>query len=192
MSVARREARLVTAEELWEMPEVPGKVLELVDGEVVEVPGAGALHALIVELVLRLLGAHARERDLGLAFGDNTSYILRRNPDMVRIPDVSFVSWGRVREEGVPEGYWELAPDLAVEVVSPNDRAEDVYDKVSEYLGAGTRVVWLLWPRRRMVTVRGADGAIRELGPEGELDGGDVLPGFRVRVGELFEVRRAR
>lgn len=182
----------VTAEDLWEMPEKPGVQYELVQGELVELPGAGALHGLIVELVLRLIGAHARERDLGPVFGDNVGYIIIRNPDTIRIPDVSFVSWERVPEEGVPEGYWPFAPDLAVEVVSPNDRADDIHDKVREYLAAGTRAVWVMWPKRRSVTAYSPNGVARELGPGEDLDGGEALPGFRVRVGGLFEVRGKR
>lgn len=183
----------VTAEQLWEMPETPGVRYELVDGEVVEVPGANPLHGLIVELVLRLIGVRVREVDLGLVFGDGTAWLLRRRPDVVRIPDVSFISWGRVPEGGVPEeGYWPLAPDLAVEVVSPNDRADDVHDKVREYLDAGTRMVLVLWPKHRSLSVHEPGLVARELGPEDELDGGDVLPGVRVRVGELFAIRRRR
>lgn len=184
--------QLLTAEDVWEMPEVPGKQFELVDGELVEVPGVGALHGLIAALIYKLLDTFVLGRDLGLVFGDNTSYILRRGPDRVRIPDVSFISWDRVPEGGVPEGYWPVAPDLAVEIVSPGDRADDVHDKVREYLEAGTRLVWILWPKHRAVTVREPGGVIRELGPDDELDGGDVLPGFRAHVGELFAVRRRR
>ncbi len=184
--------QLVTAEELWEMPEKPGVRYELVEGALVEAPGAGALHNLIVGLLYKLIDTFVTERDLGLAFSDNTSYILRRHPDLLRIPDVSFVSWERIPEEGVPEGYWPFAPDLAVEVVSPNDRAEDVRDKVREYLAAGTRLVWVLWPKHQSVTVHSPGGASRDLGPEAELDGGDVLPGFRAPVAELFAVRRRR
>lgn len=75
-------------------------------------------------------------------------------------------------------------------VVSPHDRAQDVHAKAQGYLEAGTRQVWVLWPRERSMTVYDADGGPRELGPEARLDGGDVLPGFSVRVGNLFEVSR--
>ncbi len=184
--------QLVTAEELWALPERPGVRYELVEGELIEVPGAGLLHNLIVGLFYRLLDDFARGRDLGLVFTDGTAYVLRRNPDVVRIPDVSFVSWGRLPATGVPEGFGPFAPDLAVEVVSPNDRAEDVHDKAREYLAAGTRLVWVLWTKRQSVTAHTPDGVAREFGPDDELDGGEVLPGFRARVAELFAVRRRR
>ena len=184
MSITAKE--LVTAEELWAMAEVPGKQLELIDGEIVEVAGAGVLHGLIVELVLRILGAFVRERNLGLVLPDNTACILRREPDAVRIPDTAFVSWERLRPYGIPQGFLPLAPDLAVEVVSPNDSAEEVYTKVHEYLEAGTMMVWVLWPTRRSITVYGPQGAITELGPADSIDGGDVLSGFREMVSAFF------
>lgn len=182
--------QLLTAEGLWEMPEVPGKRFELVEGELVELPGAGALHNLIAALIYRLLHAHCEGGGLGFVFTDGIGYILGRRPDRVRVPDVSFVSQGRVPESGLPEGFWPSAPDLAVEVVSPSDRADEVRRRVRDYLEAGTRLVWLVWPRQRSVTVYAADGAVRELGEGDELDGGAVLPGFRVRVAELFEIGR--
>lgn len=180
--------RLMTAEELWEMPDAPGKQRELVRGELIEVPTPGAIHNLIVALLYRLIYASAAERRLGLVFGDNMGYVLSRGPDTVRIPDVSFVAWDRVPEAGIPEGAWHLPPDLAVEVVSPSDHAEDVYDKAREYVEAGVRVVWVLWPKRRAVSVHTSEKRTAELGPEDALDGGDVLPGFGVRVGDLFEL----
>lgn len=184
--------QLVTAETLWAMPEKPGVRYELVEGRLVEVPGAGALHNLIAALMYEFLRDFARERDLGLVFTDGMGFLLYRDPDLLRLPDVSFVSRTRIPEEGIPEGFWPGAPDLAVEVVSPNDRAEDVYDKVRDYLAAGTRLVWVLWPKRQAVTAHTADGAIRELGPDDQVDGGDVLPGFRMPVTAFFAVPRGR
>jgi Uma2 family endonuclease len=188
MSVKQR----VTIEELWEMPEKPGVRYELARGELVEVPGAGALHGLIVAFIYDLIRDFVRGQDLRLVFGDGVGYVLGRDPDRLRIPDVSFISWERVPAEGAPEGFWPGAPDLAVEVVSPNDRAEDVHDKVREYLDAGVRLVWVVWPRRRSVSVHTGAAMAHELGPDDELDGGEVLPGLRARVADLFAVRRIR
>jgi Uma2 family endonuclease len=180
--------QLVTAEELWEMPEVPGKRFELVRGELVEMPGAGGVHGLLVRLLLRILDPFVVAHDLGEVFADGVGYIIHRHPDVVRIPDVSFIARARIPEGGIPESYIPFAPDLAVEIVSPTDRAEDVYGKVREYLEAGTRMVWVAWPRYRSVVVYTPNANPRELGPDDELDGGEVLPGFRVRVSELFNV----
>lgn len=182
------EQKLITAEELWEMPEVPGKRFELVDGELVEMPGAGTPHMLLMTVIYKLIDAYVLEHDLGQVFPDGESYILRRSPDRVRIPDVSFVSHARVPDDGMPEGYWPGAPNLAVEIVSSNDNASDLHDKDQDYLDAGTQIVWVVWPRRQSVTVHTPGGTAPELGPEDELDGGDLLPGFRVRVAALFEV----
>lgn len=187
-----RVKQLLTAEDVWQMPEPPDGRYELVDGELVKVPGVGALHALIGGLVYELLRDAVRARDLGLVFGDSTAYIVRRDPDRLRIPDVSFIAWERVPDAGVPEGFWEVAPDLAVEIVSPHERVADTLARVEDYLTAGTRLVWVLWPGRQGVTVRAPGVLPRELGPEDELDGGDVLLGFRVRVAALFAVRRRR
>ncbi len=178
----------VTAEQLWQMPEVPGKRFELVDGELVEMPGAGVLHRIIAALVYRLIFAYAENGNLGMTFPDGLGYILHRRPDIVRIPDVSFVVYEHVPYGDLPKGFWEGAPDLAVEVVSPNDMADDVHDKVHEYLEMGTRLVWVLWPKTQTVTVHTADERSRELDSEDELDGSNVLPGFSVRVGKLFEI----
>ncbi len=176
----------LTAEELWTMPEVPGKRFELVEGELIEMPGTGALHGFIVKSILLLLDAYVKRQRLGIVLGDGISYILSRDPDIVRIPDVSFVCRSRIPDGGPPEGYWPFSPDLAVEIVSPNDRFSDVQAKVREYLAAGTRLVWVVWPEGRSVIVHRADCVV-ELGPEDVLSGADVLPGFEVQVGQLFE-----
>jgi Uma2 family endonuclease len=184
--------QLVTVEELWTLPEKPGVRYELVAGELVEVPAASVLHGLIAALVYDLIRAFLREHNLGLVLNDGVGYILDRDPDLLRIPDVSFIAWARVPEEGIAEGFWPGAPDLAAEIVSLHDRAVDVHDKVREYLESGTRLVWVLWPKRRSVTAHTPDGITRELNSDDELLGGDVLPGFRARVAELFAVQSQR
>lgn len=188
MSLARQEKRLMTAEELWAMPEVPGKRFELADGELVEVPGSGGVHNLIAALLYELIRDGVRNQQRGWVFTDGVGFLLQRDPDVVRIPDVAFVARERMPGGQVPEGFVETAPDLAVEVVSPNDSANQVHEKVREYLEAGVRLVWVLWPRFRSVSVYSADGSYRELGADDELDGGEVLPGFRVKVEKLFEI----
>lgn len=178
----------VTAEQFWEMPEIPGKRFELVDGELVEMSTAGPLHNLIVAVLNNMLYTFVARRNLGLVYGDNTSYLLRRNPDRIRIPDISFIAWAQIPVDNLPEAFWSIAPDLAVEVVSPTDRVEDVQRKVADYLESGVRLVWVLWPDDRLVRVHTRGTPSRELSADDELDGGEVLPGFRVRVGELFTI----
>lgn len=181
--------RLVTAEELRDMPEVPGKRFELIDGAVVEMPGAGAEHLWIAFVLAQLLNNFARQHHLGFAVPDGLSYVLRRNPDKVRIPDVSFVAGVDVVRDGLPKSHWEGPPTLAVEVVLPNDRAVKIDERVQDYLAAGTRQVWVLRPNRRAASVYFPEADTRELVPDAILDGCDVLPGFSVRVGDLFEIR---
>lgn len=179
---------LITAEELWTMPEVPGKRFEIVNGELREVPGAGAIRSWIVGTVYRLLFDFVARRKLGRVFPDGTSYVMRRAPDQLRMPDVSFVAIQHLPDRSMPEGYWLQAPDLAVEVVSPEDRAAELDEKAADYLEAGAQQVWFLWPRRRAVSIRMPGNVTKDVGPDDELDGGDLLPGFRVRVGDLFDL----
>lgn len=180
---------LVTVEALWEMPDPPGKRLELVDGEVVEVSPTTMLHGAIVLMLGGILNEFVRQHNLGIVAAGDIGHVLRRGPDLVRAPDISFVTRESVPESGLPErGFWEGPPTLAVEIVSPDDRATEVHAKVQHFLEAGTRQVWVLWPSQRSVTVYDPDGGAREFGPEARLNGGDVLPGFTVRVGDLFEV----
>jgi len=100
---------------------------------------------------------------------------------------VAFVRQERIPPEGEPEGYWELSPDLAVEVVSPTDSAAHIQAKVQEYLEAGTRLVWVVYPRTQTVVVYRPSGEALVLGEEDMLTGEDVLPGFACRVGDIFD-----
>lgn len=181
--------RWVTAEELLELPAIPGKNVELVDGEVVEALPAGLRQGLIATMLAGRLREFAQQHRLGFAAGDNVGYVLRRNPDNVRSPDVSFIARERMPGGDDLDRYVEGPPTLAVEIVSPNDRAVEIDERVQDYLAAGTRQVWVLRPNRRAVSVYFPDADTRELGPDAILDGGDVLPGFSVRVGDLFEIR---
>jgi Uma2 family endonuclease len=186
MSVAQQE-RLLTAEEFWEMPG-EGR-WELVEGVPVEMPGSGGLHSSVGATAVYYLKGFVREHRLGVVSGADATYLLGRDPDRMRVPDASFVSRSRLPEGRRPEGFWPFAPDLAVEVVSPSETARDLHAKIREYLAAGTRLVWVLWPEDRAASVYRPDGEGRyyELGPDDELSGEDVLPGFRIRVADLFE-----
>jgi Uma2 family endonuclease len=118
-------------------------------------------------------------------FGADTGFILSRAPDTVRAPDIAFVAEGRF-ETGLPFGYVPFAPDLAVEIVSPSNTASELQAKVLEYLEAGTRLVWVIDPRRETVMVYRSRDDIRILGRDDELDAADVLPGFKLALSELF------
>ncbi|MBA2277958.1 MAG: Uma2 family endonuclease [Chloroflexia bacterium] len=140
----------------------------------------------------RALHEHVVRDDLGLVFLSGLGYVLGRGPDSVRMTHASFIPWECVPEEGVPDWFWEGAPSLAVEIVAPEDRAIELHEKVGQFLKAGVEQVWVLWPRWREVTVRAPDGMGRELGPDDELGGGELLPDFRVRVADLFDLPERR
>lgn len=160
-----------------------GNKYELVDGEI-RVSPAGPRHSAVsVELAARLL-PFVKQHRLGHVFGSDVG--LRLPGGNVRSPDACFVAAGRFPNERVPDDFPNLAPDLAVEVVSPGDRPRHVLDKVGEYLEAGTRLVWVIDPRKAKAVVYRSLSDVRELGPDDMLDGGDVLPGFSCRLREIL------
>lgn len=180
--------KLMTVEDLWELQEVPGIRFELVNGELIEVPGATLTHGLIAAVLYRLMFAFASDHRLGIVVPDGVAFVLQRHPSIVRIPDVAFVSRERIPEDGSRDTYFPGAPDIAVEIVSANDRANEIEAKVEQYLRAGTRLVWIVWPETRSVTVNTPERVARRLQAHETLDGSDVLPGFAVPIERLFEI----
>lgn len=177
---------LITAEMLFDMGDDAGHC-ELVAGEVTAMPPVGDDHGAVALDLSWYINTFVRRERLGVVYAAETGFILARNPDTVRAPDVAFVRAERVRPRGQRTGYVPFAPDLAVEVVSPNDRLAHGERTVQEYLAAGTRLVWVAHPAQQTVTVYAPDQAVRVLGVADELDGGGVLPGFRLAVARLFE-----
>ncbi|QIN77804.1 Uma2 family endonuclease [Rubrobacter marinus] len=177
---------VTTAEDLLRLPD-DGKRRELVRGELREMVPAGARHGSVVMALAAPLSQHARTSRLGIVLAAKTGFRLSRNPDTVRAPDVSFVARERVPVGGPPDGYWDLAPDLAVEVVSPNDAAAEVQAKVQMWLEAGSRLVWVVYPATRSVVVHRSLKDISTLTAADVLDGGEVVPGFELCVAEAFE-----
>jgi Uma2 family endonuclease len=174
---------VATEEDLLRTPR-DGQKHELVDGQIRLSP-TGSRHGLVcVELVLRL-GAFVKERHLGYLFDSSTGF--RLPGGNVRLPDVAFVATGRFADEQVPEGFAHLAPDLAVEVLSPRDRTWDIFDKIGEYLQAAVSLVWVIDPKRRTAAVYKSLTDVRRLDPEDSLDGEDVLPGFRCRLADVID-----
>ena len=160
--------------------------LELVKGKLYEMAPAGGRHGLIAGEIFGLLRNHVRSHGLGQVFAAETGFTLQRNPDTVRAPDAAFVAQGRMPPGETPDGYLALAPDLAVEVISPSDRPRDIREKVADWLSAGTRLVWVIYPANRTATVHRPPGAVEELEEADILDGADVVPGFTCVLGELF------
>jgi Uma2 family endonuclease len=174
-----------TPEDLLAMPD--GGRYELVNGVLVE-RHMGVLADWIAGRLHHYLSAFCDIHPSGWVIlgGDSGYQGFPNSPRTVRKPDVSFVRYGRFPGEELPLGYARLVPDLAAEVVSPNDLYEEVDQKVEEYLRARVRLVWVISPRNHTVRVYRPDESSQSLREDDELDGEDVLPGFRCRVGDLF------
>ena len=177
--------RHMTADELLRLPD-DGLRHELVGGELRTMSPAGAEHGSVAGNAFFSLKDHVRARRLGDVYASETGFLIARDPDTVRAPDVAFVTRERLRAAGSVQGYWPGAPDLAVEVISPNDLYTEVDEKVAEWLAAGTRMVVVLNPRRRGAQVHRPGAPVRILTAEDVLDGEDVVPGWRVPLAELF------
>ena len=176
---------MFTAEELLHISS-DGRRLELVEGKIYEMPPANGRHADVAGNATGLLWPHVRRNSLGRILVGDPGFILRRNPDTVRAPDVAFVSYDRLPAGDISEEYLPLAPDLAIEVVSPSNRTREVLEKVAEWFQAGTRLVWLVYPSRRTVRVYRSAADYTELTENDTLDGGEVVPGFVCNVRDLF------
>jgi Uma2 family endonuclease len=163
-----------------------GRLFERINGQFVE-RRMGWLASWVGGEVHARLREHCRAHDLGWVVPADATYrCFPDAPRKLRSPDVSFVRRGRFPGERLPTTHARLAPDLAVEVISPTDFAVDVDKKVDEFLRVGVRLVWVINPDRRRVLIYRADGSISGLREADELSGEDVIPGFRCRVGELF------
>jgi Uma2 family endonuclease len=177
-------AKPISAEEFWQMQN--GQRCELIDGEVVYMAPAGGEHGGVTINLTGPVWVHVTDNDLGRLVAAETGFILRRNPDRVRAADLAFICKDRVPEGGLPKKFIPFAPDLATETVSPSDTMEEVEEKVLDWFKAGTRLVWVLIPKTRTVRVYRSPTDLTILTDQDELDGGDVLPGFRLPVARIF------
>ena len=176
---------LLTAEDLWKQPD-DGYRYELVKGELRKMPPAGFEHGIRAVKIGRHLDAYVEQHQLGYVCGAETGFRISRNPDTVRAPDAAFVRQASIDQQGIERGYWEGAPDLAVEVVSPNDANTEVAEKVEEWLTAGCAMVWVIRPRQETVAVHRAAEDVIILSGDDVLEGGDVIEGFQCRVQQIF------
>jgi Uma2 family endonuclease len=179
--------QLMTAEELLEFPGEGGFRYELVRGELHKMPGAGHHHGRLAMRVAASLYNYVREHNLGEVYAAETGFLLARDPDTVRAPDVAFIRKERVDAVGDTRGYWEGPPDLAVEVISPHDRYADVDEKVAAWVEAGTRMVILGNLHRRAVSVYDGHGVGRMLSEQDTIEGGEVVPGWALPIRAIFE-----
>lgn len=176
---------LLTAEEFTRLPDpLDGARQELIAGRVVTMPPPKGIHGYVCLNLGAELRTFVRSRSLGWVVSNDAGVILERDPDTVRGPDLAYYSKERVPV--LPTGYFEVPPDLAVEVLSPDDAASRINSKVRHYLAHGVRLVWVVDPEERTVTVYRSREQIRILEETGVLGGEDVLPGFECPVCELF------
>ncbi len=177
--------QITTAEELFHAPQL-GRC-ELLRGELVMMSPAGSEHGMIALRIGRLLLDYVERRGLGVVLGAETGFKIASDPDTVRAPDAAFIRAERIGDK-LPRGFFPGPPDLAVEVLSPNDRAEDVFEKVQNWLDAGCAAVWVVDPKAQTVTVYDSARKAAILQSSDSLDGGDLLPGFSAPVAEFFAI----
>jgi Uma2 family endonuclease len=178
--------RPITAEELFAMGDI-GRC-ELVNGEIIRMTPAGAEHGGVAMEIAYRIKAFVDVQELGKVYAAETGFTIKRNPDTTRGPDVAFV-----RAERVPpnprRGFFDGAPDLAVEVLSPEDRRSEVATKVDEWLEGGALSVWVVDPPNRSIEVYRPGNQVLRYRGDDELRDEPTLPGFALRVRDVFESR---
>jgi Uma2 family endonuclease len=174
---------LLTADDLMRL-QPPDKHTELVRGHMIVREPPGFRHGDIAVNLAVVISQFVRARNLGRVLCE-TGFVLFTDPDTVRGPDVSFVRHAKIPDP-VPRGYARFAPDLAIEVLSPDDRPGELLEKVADYLKAGTPLVWVVDPDRRQARVHRADGTISTVGESEMLDGEEVLPGFTCLLADVL------
>ena len=176
--------QVITAEQLAALPD-DGKRYELVDGVLHMMSPAGSRHGRIAAKLLRRIGVFVEQQEIGETYTAETGFLIQRNPDTVRAPDVAYVSRQRLSRYPDDIGYLPLAPDLVAEVVSPSDRSSQVEAKAQAWLDAGVQVVLVVDPQTSTVREHRSGKPIRVYS-EGFVELNVVLPGFRLDVAELF------
>jgi Uma2 family endonuclease len=176
---------LITADELLRRPN-DGFRYELVQGKMRRMSPAGFHHGRLIMNIATPLDQYVRTHKLGVVCAAETGFLLATDPDTVRAADVAFIRQERIRAATVHEGYWPGAPDLAIEVISPHDLYTEVDEKVTDWLEAGTRMVLIVNPRKRTITVYRSLLQIVVLRERDLLDGADVVPGWTMPVADIF------
>lgn len=177
--------RLLTGADLERMGDDAVRY-ELIAGVLRETEPKGGRHGEIQFEVHGPLYIYLRERRIGRVYTEGTHFLVLRDPDVVLMPDIAFVRNQRLPPDGARDGVMPLAPDLAIEVLSPRNRVAEMAEKIDLYQRAGVPLTWLARPRNRSVTVYVLGREPRVLNEFDSLDGGDVLPGFRLPVADLF------
>lgn len=177
----------VTADQLLSLPMGMGKRYELVLGELRVMSPGGWRHGNVVSNLHVLLAEFIRKNDLGMMFGAETGFRLARNPDTVRAPDIAFISKQHLPTEMPREAFWPGAPDLAVEVLSPDDRRAEVDEKTEAWLDSGAAAVWIVDPKLKTVAVYRTSENPQTYPCGASFSGDPVVPGFSCRVDDVFQ-----
>jgi Uma2 family endonuclease len=178
-----------TVEDVTRLETHEDRLCELIDGVLVE-KAMGFIESWLASRIVTLLNNYLASHAIGIATGaDGMMQIM---PDQIRIPDAAFVSWANLENSGFPDEAAPLmAPDLAVEVISPGNTQREMERKLEEYFEAGVRLVWYVEPREKKVTVYTRPDAAVVLGEADQLTGGEVLPGLVIELKELFAAPKA-
>ena len=177
--------RLLSAEEFSNLPDSGGRN-ELLNGELLPMSPANPRHGFIAFRIGTILDRFVTPLKLGAFFAAETGFIVSRAPDSILAPDVSFIFTAKIPSDGIPDKFLHTSPDFTVEVLSPNDSAQDVEVKAKKYLDAGTRLIWVVNPKTESVTVYQAGPTTRHLKKTDTITGEDVFPGFSCTVAEFF------
>ena len=184
--------KLMTVDEFYEFvhwPENRNRCFELVRGEVIELSRPNRVHGRICINTGYALETYARKRKRGYVVSNDSGVVLERDPDTVRGPDLGYYEDVQ-RFEDLPEKWGDTVPRLAVEILSPNDTAHQITAKINDFLNNGVEMVWVIDPETRCVTIYSKTG-VKSLAEKDTLTGGDVLPGFRCKVADLFVMPEA-
>lgn len=178
--------RLITADELFMMPNTK-RGCELVRGRLIKYMPTGMIHGIVATQIGQALSNFVRANNLGIVLAAETGFYIFQTPDTVRAPDSAFVGSDKLAKHGITEKFFPDAPDLTVEVVSPSDRKKDIEEKVKDYLSAGVKLVWIIYPQNRIAAVYRQNNIVSILREDDEFDGEEFLPNFRLALSELFD-----
>src|SRR5260221_3099685 len=178
------QERLYTAEDLIKLSN-GSKRYELLEGHLIEMSPTGTPHGLVTNWLAYLLTSLVTEHKLGFVFAAESGFRLSNDPDTVLGVDIAFVTIARIQKD---EGFFRGAPDLSVEVMSPSNTGPEIHAKIVYYFQAGAKLVWVRYPQSRVVCVYKTPTDITVLEKDDVLDGGTVLPGFSVKVADIFSI----
>jgi Uma2 family endonuclease len=183
--MAATQPKIMTADELWSIGD-DGCRYDLIEGQLYRMSPASPKHGAVAHEFSTSLGIFLRSNPIGYGYAAESGFRLSRDPDTVLAPDAAFVRSDKIPPDDQQDGFWEVVPDLVVEVVSPSDTVGYLVDKVAAYLDAGVEVVLTIDPKRLTLSVHTQDGISRTLRKNDILELPDVLPGFSLPISEIF------